>query len=295
MIEVLDPGPLAAVQDLGRAGHRALGVCASGAADQAAHRLANRLVGNDPAAATIEITLGGLWIRAVDAVTVALTGARCSLGASIPLAWATPVSLLPGTALRLGTPTRGLRSYLAVRGGIDVPPVLGSRSTDTLSGLGPHPLRAGDRLEVGTAIAGPPSEIPAEPPGSAAPLRHSTESSDSVARVRVWPGPRLDLFGDAGWRLLTSASWQVDATSNRIGLRLSGPELRRAPGPEPPSEPTLPGAIQVPGNGRPIILGPDAPVTGGYPVIAVVAAGDLDQLAQLRPGDTLRLAAAGRS
>lgn len=287
MIEVLDPGPLATVQDLGRGGHRALGVCASGAADQAAHRLANRLVGNDPAAATIEITLGGLWIRARDAVTVALTGARCSLGASIPLAWATPVSLVPGTTLRLGTPAGGLRSYLAVRGGIDVPPVLGSRSTDTLSGLGPQPLAAGDRLDIGTATTGPPSEIPTD-------LTAAAGGPGSTRAVTALPGPRRDLFGDAGWQSLTSARWQVDATSNRIGLRLSGPQLRRAPGPELPSEPTLPGAVQVPGNGLPIILGPDAPVTGGYPVIAVVAAGDLDALAQLRPGDTLRLTAPGR-
>ena len=282
MIEVLDPGPLSIVQDLGRTGHRALGVCAAGAADHGSHRLANRLVGNDPAAATIEITLGGLWIRALDAVTVAFTGARCSLGASVPLAWATPVSLPAGTALRLGTPARGLRSYLAVRGGIDVPPVLGSRSTDTLSGLGPPPLAAGDRLEIGTAITGVPSEIPAEPSGA-------PRGQDSTAQVCVWPGPRCDLFGEAGWQLLTSTRWQVDPTSNRIGVRLGGPGLRREPGPELPSEPTLPGAIQVPGNGRPIVLGPDAPVTGGYPVIGVVAAHDLDQLAQLRPGDTLRL------
>lgn len=283
MIEVLAPGPLATVQDLGRGGHRALGVCASGAADQAAHRLANRLVGNDPAAASIEITFGGLWIRTLDAVTIALTGARCSLGASIPVAWATPVSLMPGSTLRLGAPSSGLRSYLAVRGGVDVPPVLGSRSTDTLSGLGPQPLATGDRLLIGTATAGQPSEIPNDP----------TAAADAARTVTALPGPRRELFGDTGWQLLTSARWQVDATSNRIGLRLNGPELRRAPGPELPSEPTLPGAVQVPGNGLPIILGPDAPVTGGYPVIAVVAAGDLDALAQLRPGDALRLTAPG--
>ena len=278
MIEVLGPGPLATVQDLGRFGHRGLGVGSSGAADQSSHRLANRLVGNDVGAATIEVTFGGLHVRLLVPATVALTGARCTLGGRVTLPWATPLSLPAGAELVLAAPVHGLRSYLAVRGGIDVAPTLGSRSTDTLSGLGPAPLTAGDRLPVGGAVAADPIEIPTEPASPNAP-------------IEVWPGPRLSLFGSRVWQLLMSAQWRVDASSNRVGVRLAGPSLLRIPGPELPSEPTLPGAIQVPGNGQPIALGPDGPVTGGYPVIGVVAADGLDRLAQLRPGETVRLCA----
>ena len=278
MIEVLSPGPLATVQDLGRYGHRGLGVGTSGAADQSSHRLANRLVGNDVGAATIEVTFGGLHVRLLAPATVALTGARCALGGRLALPWATPLSLPAGAELALTAPMHGLRSYVAVRGGIDVAPTLGSRSTDTLSGLGPAPLAAGDRLPVGGAVAADPIEIPTEP-------------ASADARIEVWPGPRLSLFGSQGWHLLTSAPWHVDASSNRIGIRLAGPSLHRTPGPELPSEPTLPGAIQVPGNGQPIVLGPDGPVTGGYPVIGVIAHAGLDRLAQLRPGETVRLCA----
>jgi biotin-dependent carboxylase-like uncharacterized protein len=267
VIEVVATGPLATVQDLGRPGFAALGVARSGAFDRAALRLANRLVGNPDDAAAIEVTLGGLELRLADPVTVALSGAVCP-GAPD---WGVAVSRPAGAAIRLGSPAQGLRSYLAVRGGLAVDAVLGSRSTDTLSGLGPPILRPGQRLPVGSAI-GPVS-------GASA----AAASAGSVLLVRF--GPRDDWFTAAARARLLDSVWTVRAASDRIGIRLDGPPLGRAVDGELASEPTLPGALQVPPDGRPILLGPDAPVTGGYPVIAVVT--DLDPAAQLRPGDRL--------
>jgi biotin-dependent carboxylase-like uncharacterized protein len=280
MIEVLSPGPRAIIEDLGRHGLASFGVGRSGAADLGSHRLANRLVGNSADAATIEITLGGLDVVLRAAATVALTGAPCPLSGRPGLSFGTPLSLPAGSRLTLGTPATGLRSYLAIRGGFDVAGVLGSRSTDTLSGLGPAPLAVGDLLTVGGLIAGDPAEA------DAAQWRRSD------AALRVVPGPRAEWFESGAWSLLTSTAWRVGATSDRIGLRLSGAGLQRVRAGELASEPTLPGAIQVPPDGDPIVLGPDAPVTGGYPVIGVVAAGGLDHLAQLRPGDEVRFARA---
>jgi biotin-dependent carboxylase-like uncharacterized protein len=275
MIEVVAPGPLCTIQDRGRIGFAAQGVPRAGAFDRAAHALANRLVGNPPDAAAFEITLGGLAVRLHTAATVALTGAPCP-----GLDWGAPATLPAGSLLRLATPLTGLRSYLAVRGGVDIAPVLGSRSTDTLSGLGPAPLRAGDLLPVGPQPSEPPSA------GSAAP---------AIPRetVRIVPGPREDWFGAGALQMLTSARWRIAAQADRIGVRLDGPALPRARTGELPSEPTLPGAIQVPHGGQPIVLGPDAPVTGGYPVIAVVVAADLDVVGQLRPGASVRLVTRG--
>ncbi|HET6210006.1 MAG TPA: biotin-dependent carboxyltransferase family protein [Jatrophihabitans sp.] len=277
MIEIIAPGPLATLQDLGRTGYADLGVGRSGAADRQAHQLANRLVGNRPAAASIEITLGGLEIRLLVAATVACAGARCP---GVP-AWHSALSLPAGSRLRLGSPATGLRSYLAVRGGFAVPPVLGSRSTDTLSGLGPAPLRAGDRLPIGTDVDGPPGD-----PAILA------ERSDRP--VRLLPGPRVDWFTEPAFQQLLTARWRVLPASDRIGIRLDGPVLARRRDGELPSEPTLPGALQVPPDGRPIVLGPDAPVTGGYPVIAMLGNGELDRVAQLRPGQQLRFEPATR-
>lgn len=270
MIEVLAPGPLSTVQDAGRDGFAHLGVPRSGAFDRAALQAANRLVGNPAGSAAIELTLGGLRLLLHDAATLALTGAPCA-----GLDYGSPLSLPAGTQLTLGAPAVGLRSYLAVRGGIACPAALGSRSTDTLSGLGPAPLRAGDRLAVGP-----------QPPGavSGAAQPHPRPAR----RVRVVPGPREDWFVPAARTLLTTSAWIVRPDSDRVGLRLDGPPLMRVRSDELPSEPTLPGAIQVPPSGLPIVLGPDAPVTGGYPVIAVVRHADVDALAQLRPGELVR-------
>jgi biotin-dependent carboxylase-like uncharacterized protein len=271
VIEIVRVAGLVTVQDLGRRGYAHLGVGCSGAADRAALRMANRLVGNDAGAAALEVTLGGLSLVARTALTVALTGAP-SLSR---LGWGAAVTIAAGTEVTLDPPATGLRSYLAVRGGVAVAPVLGSRSTDTLGGVGPDPLRPGDLLPVGAAPAGAISGEPAAPPPAPGP-------------VRVIPGPRADWFEPGAVAALTGVAWQVRPDSNRVGLRLSGPVLARARPGELPTEPTLPGAIQVPPDGQPIVLGPDAPVTGGYPVIAVVADVGLDALAQVRPGDLVR-------
>ncbi len=269
-LEVLATGPLATLQDLGRPGYAALGVPRAGAFDRAALRRANRLVGNDDGALTVEITFGGLRVRLLRAATVALTGAPCT-----GLAAGAALSLPAGTLITLGPPTAGVRSYLAVRGGIAAPLLLDSGATDTLSGLGPPPLAPGDRLAAGTA-AGPPSEA----------IAVTRRRPDAGLAVRL--GPRDDWFTEAARAALFAAAWRVRSESDRIGVRLDGPSLERSRAGELPSEPTRPGAIQVPGDGRPIVFGPDAPVTGGYPVIAVVAEAELDLAAQLRPGEVLR-------
>ena len=278
MLTVLRAGPLATVQDLGRPGWASVGVPLSGAADEAAHRLANRLVGNRAEAATVEVTAGGLQLRAESAALVAVTGAPAPLdlgGRPAPLN--APLSLRPGEVLALGLPAVGLRSYLAVRGGVDVVPVLGSRSTDTLSGLGPAPLRAGDRLPVGRlAGEGPVVDVAPVGPPTARPV------------LRVIAGPRRDWLADSAWTALTTEEWTVSPDSDRVGLRLTGPRLDRIRDDELPSEGLVSGAIQVPPDGAPVLFLADHPVTGGYPVLAVVATADLPPAAQLRPGDQLR-------
>jgi biotin-dependent carboxylase-like uncharacterized protein len=188
-----------------------------------------------------------------------------------------PLTLPPGAVLALGMPPVGLRSYLAVRGGIDVPPVLGSRSTDTLSGLGPAPLSVGDRLPVGDLQGEEPfvDVAPVGPPSSAPVLR-------------VLPGPRRDWLDPSAWTALTTQEWTVTADSNRVGLRLAGPLLTRARTDELPSEGLVPGALQVTPDGAPVLFLSDHPVTGGYPVLAVVTTADLGAAAQLRPGDSVR-------
>lgn len=281
MIEILAHGPLSTVQDLGRFGYAALGVTRSGAADLRSHRLANRLVGNAEHAATIETTFGGLELRAGTELVVAVTGATAPVlldGADVGTN--APLAVGGGVRLRIGTPTAGLRCYVAVRGGIDVPAVLGSRSTDLLSGLGPAPLRAGDTVPVGALVAGAPlvdvAPVPALP-------------VEPVLRIR--PGPREDWFTPEAVQAMCGAAYEVSPDSNRIGLRLSGPALERGDKRELPSEPVVAGAVQVPPDGQPVLFLADHPVTGGYPVIAVVRRADLDLAAQLRPGQRLRFAA----
>jgi biotin-dependent carboxylase-like uncharacterized protein len=276
-LEVRHPGPLTTVQDLGRRGLAGIGVTRSGAADRGSLRLANRLVGNDEALAALEVTMGGLEVEVLAPVLVAITGALCPLtvtGAP-PIGPAAPGALPAGARLRLGTPHSGLRTYLAVRGGIDVAPVLGSRSHDVLAGLGPAPLQRGDRLAIGNDPGTPlVAEVaPTRPPGSV---------------LRVWPGPRADWVA-GGVRALTETTWTVRPDSNRIGVRLDGTPLRRSRAGELASEPLIEGAIQVPHDGRPIVMLADHPTTGGYPVVAVVDPADLAAVAQARPGDVLTL------
>jgi biotin-dependent carboxylase-like uncharacterized protein len=271
-------GPLVLLQDLGRPGLAHLGVSPSGAADRSAHRLANRLVGNPEGAATLEVTLGGLAVRATTTVFVAVTGAATTLRADgVPTASHATLALPSGARLVLEPPPRGLRSYLAVRGGFAVPPVLGSRSRDVLAGLGPAPVRVGDVLPVG---------VPTDPLPDAD--RAPAPAPAPVRRLAVRPGPRRDWFTADAWRTLLAATWTVTADVDRVAVRLSGPALARAVAEELPSEGLVRGAVQVPTSGQPLLFGPDHPVTGGYPVLAVLTAAAADTAAQLRPGDPVR-------
>lgn len=276
LLEVLDPGALTTVQDLGRPGYAHLGVPRSGAVDQPALRLANRLVGNPEGAAGLETTLTGLRVRLRSSGRIAVTGAEAlvTVGGRA-VAWGSAVSVPAGAEVVLGPATRGLRSYLAVAGGVEVEPVLGSRATDLLSGLGPAPLSAGDLLPVGTAgAAGAEAEaVPRFPP--------------PVLGLHL--GPRADWFTQAALSALDGSAYEVGPASNRIGLRLTGTPIARAREDELPTEPMVLGAVQVPPSGQPVVFLADHPTTGGYPVIGVVRAADLPVCAQARPGDRLTL------
>jgi biotin-dependent carboxylase-like uncharacterized protein len=278
VIEIIRAGSLTTVQDLGRPGLAHLGVARSGAADRGSLRLANRLVGNPEGAGCLEITFGGFVARFDEAGTVALAGAPCPVQVSGHQSFMYgPIQLKARDELGVGSPTRGVRTYLAVRGGVDVPPVLGSRSTDILSGLGPDPLWPGMRLPVGTDTADLPRvDVAPVPP-----------IPDEIA-VRVIPGPRDDWFTPAALTVLTSTAYEVTAQSNRVGIRLSGATLERSRTGELPSEGMVCGALQVPPSGQPVLFLADHPVTGGYPVIAVVWEQDVSLAAQARPGQRLR-------
>jgi biotin-dependent carboxylase-like uncharacterized protein len=277
-LTVLDPGPLTTVQDLGRRGFAHLGVPRSGALDVAAAHYANRLVGNAHDNAALETTSGGMTFQVSGATTVAVTGAPAPVTVDgRPRPFAEPVPLRAGETVVVGPAVSGLRSYLAFAGGVDVPQVLGSRSTDTLSGLGPPRLAAGTRLPLGVPMGAPHGvDVPVV-------LRYP----DTV-RVRLVPGPRLDWFAEGVLERLTSDRYTVSAHSNRVGVRLTGPHLPRQEHAELPSEGLVLGAVQVPASGQPLVFLNDHPTTGGYPVVGVVAPEDLGTLAQLRPGSRLQ-------
>jgi biotin-dependent carboxylase-like uncharacterized protein len=280
-IEVLTSGPSATVQDLGRPGLGELGVGSSGAADQPSLRLANRLVGNPEGHAAIETTFGGLQVRFTSAALIAVSGAPCPLSVSgRSEGMYSPIYVYAGDELLLGSPTSGMRSYLAVRGGIEVPVVLGSRATDTLAGLGPAPLAAGSALTIGTrALEYPNVGLAPQPRYPGRPV------------LRVLPGPRDDWFVDGALAALCDrGGYEVTPHSNRIGIRLAGPELAHRRVRELPPEPTVTGALQVPPAGQPILFLADHPVTGGYPVIGVVHPDDVPLAAQARPGQQIQFA-----
>lgn len=285
-LEVVEPGLLTLVQDLGRVGWAHVGVGRSGAADPVALRLANRLVGNPEGAAGLEVLMGGLRLRARGPVTVALAGAPGPAWvAGVPVGRHAPVEVADGAEVRLGPPSRGLRTYLAVRGGVDVPPVLGSRASDRLGGIGPAPLTTGDVLPVGA----PPTGWPLV---DVAPVRPWPDE----VRLPVRPGPHADWFDDGldalcGRPGAEPDAYRVTPSSDRVALRLDGPRIHRAPVRESSELPSLglvPGAVQVPPDGLPVVFGVDHPVTGGYPVLAVLRSSALGLLAQLRPGEPVR-------
>lgn len=278
--EVVEPGLLATVQDLGRAGAAALGVAGSGALDRAALRTANRLLGNPESVAGLEITMGGFRAVAETDLWIAATGAwgPITIGGR-PVDPYTAHAWRAGSELHLDWFAHGARGYLAVRGGVEGPAVLGSRSADLLAGLGPAALAAGDRVDVGDAASEP---IPVAPPAPwGAP-------HDDELTLELAPGPRPDWFAPEALSALFDAVWTVSNAADRVGARFDGPELTRIRADELPSEGMVPGALQVPPSGRPTILLADGPVTGGYPVIAVVTDASLDQVAQARPGTRIR-------
>ncbi len=280
MIEVLRAGLCDLVMDLGRPGLGALGVPVGGAADPAALAAANHLVGNNGSAAGLEVALSGPVLGFPAGAVAALTGARFaatrSSGAAV--AWNETLVLAAGETLSLGQAQEGCRCWLALRGGLAVPQVMGSRSTFLPAGFGGHGGRA---LQAGDALPCAPGA------GEARLLRAHPPSSERDAPLRVVAGPQAGLFDNAGLAAFFGHPYRVGPASDRRGLRLSGPAVTPGRG-EMASQGVLPGAIQVPPDGQPIILGWDGPVTGGYPVIAGVVAADLPRLAQLRPGDAVR-------
>jgi biotin-dependent carboxylase-like uncharacterized protein len=282
VIEVVAPGPLATVQDLGRPGYAHLGVPHAGAADAPSLRLANRLVGNLEDAAGLELTFGGasLWFR--DQAWIAVTGAPLAVRADgRALGLNAPCHVEAGALVKFGAPALGVRTYLAVRGGLAVEPVLGSRSADLLSGLGPPALSPGELLPVGDArVTAALGDITVD----VAPVRPLAD----MPTLRIVPGPRDDWFTGDAPATLTSEPYEVTEHGNRIGVRLRGPALRRKRHGELPSEGMPAGAVQIPPDGLPIIFLADHPTTGGYPVIAVLCSADLPVAAQLRPGQRLR-------
>ncbi|MET3950719.1 KipI family sensor histidine kinase inhibitor [Arthrobacter sp. UYEF36] len=292
-LRIVAPGLQSLIQDLGRYGHSGLGVSAAGALDRASLRRANRLVGNAPSAAAVETVAGGLTVEAVRDQVLAVTGAPAELTIDSPsdvdsddagpfwrtVPMATPFALLDGETLTIGAPESGFRSYLAVRGGVDCLPVLGSRSTDTMSGIGPAPLAAGQLLAAGgdaeSGVVGDP-ELQPDFPGN------------GVTVLDVVPGPRADWFDAAALASFCGQDWDVKPQSNRVGMRLQGTPLQRTRQGELASEGTVAGALQVPPEGLPVLFLADHPITGGYPVIAVVVDSQLDRAAQVPIGGKIR-------
>lgn len=289
MIRILTPGLGATVQDLGRSGLANIGVGRSGAMDRRALRVANALLGNAEEAAGFEITLGGFSCEALEPVTIALAGADTGAtldGRPLPRWWAR--TLLPGQELRMGHSRTGMRGYIAVSGGLDVPEVLGSRATDAKGGFGGYDgraLKTGDILTTAAEVTG-------------------SRALDFGLSPRAWPDLWADGSGETEVRfvpamewadhddetraLFCATGWTIEPASNRIGYRLDGPEMVPTIRRELLSHGILPGTIQLPPSGRPVIQMLDANTVGGYPKLGVVIDADLPLLAQATLGSTLR-------
>ncbi|WP_454118707.1 5-oxoprolinase subunit B/C family protein [Microbacterium lacticum] len=284
-IEVIRPSLQLLVQDLGRPGHAALGVSASGAADRTAMRDANRAVGNAPGAAVLE-SVGGPALRFHGDGVAVVTGATGDItltdadGVTRSIPHGLPFATVSGDELALGHPAQGLRYVIGVRGGIDVDAALGSRSSDTLAGLGPAALAAGDIVAIGDAAVAAVDPVP-QP--------RDLPASGDLVELAITLGPRDDWFTASALETLTTQEWLVTPRSDRVGIRLHGevPLERETPG-ELPSEGAATGAIQVPPDGQPVLFLPDHPLTGGYPIIGAVTDRCLDLAAQLPPGARIR-------
>lgn len=279
-IRVLKPGMFTTVQDLGRCEYQQFGVPVAGAMDEFALRAGNLLVGNAENDAALEITLLGPKLELLTDAVLAVTGADLDAmvdGRPLPI-WES-VAVRKGSLIAFGRPRSGARAYLAVAGGIDVPVVMGSRSTYVLGKLGGfqgRPLQAGDELPVGNASRPTPGR---RLPG------HLIPPSEVTARVIL--GPQDDHFTPESIELFLSSAYRVSSVSDRMGYRLEGPKLKHQAGPDIISDAIPPGAVQVPGHGTPIVMLADRQTTGGYTKIATVISADLRVLAQLRPGDSV--------
>jgi KipI family sensor histidine kinase inhibitor len=288
-LTVLAPGLLTTIQDCGRWGYQASGVPVSGALDLVSHRLANALVGNAGDAATLEVTIAGPELRFDADATVAITGADLGAthdGATAPVA--RPVDVRRGGILRFGARRGGARAYLAIDGGITVPPILGSRATHVLTATGGvegRPLVAGDRLPLGA--------------GTRARVRSRVDLPAVIgqggARVRVLPGPHDDFFPADALHVLQRSRFTIAPQSDRMGYRLAGAAVPRLADREMISDATFAGGIQVPASGAPILLMADRQTTGGYPQIATIIAADLPLAAQLAPGDWIEFQVCSRA
>lgn len=284
-LTVTSAGIHCTVQDLGRSGWAEVGVSPSGAADLGSAGRANRIVGNAVGAGVLEMLLGACEF-AVDAPTVlAVTGASVGIhvtdgSGTHPATMNTPIPVGAGSRVRLGRPGRGLRSYLAVRGGIAVRPVLGSRCTDVLSGIGPPVVRSGDVLPIGEEHWGTPHPV-------------TGPDLSERARLELMPGPQATWLAQDVGRALGGAGWTVSPSSNRVGIRLTGPDLRRRTDGELPSQGLVRGAVQLPPSGELVVFLADHPVTGGYPVVGVLTDRAADRAAQLRPGEVVTFVVAG--
>jgi biotin-dependent carboxylase-like uncharacterized protein len=297
MITIIRPALQTTVQDLGRRGTRHLGVSQGGAVDRLALVLANTLVGNPDEAAALELCLPPAALQFNADCVIAVTGADCAARLDgTPLPIAQPRQARSGMTLDLSRPTRGVRVYLCVRGGIDVPLLLGSRSTDLQTqsgGFGGRMMRRGDVLRVCAIESSPSSATRALSTDAAPPSSLCWPPAD--APIRIMPGPEFDEFAPSSRAALVESAWKVSAQGNRTGLRLTGPTLARLEPHEMKSHAVFPGVIQVPDEGAPIVLMADAHTTGGYPRMATVMAADQWRLAQVAPGESLRFSLCTRA
>ena len=280
-IVVKTPGPLTTVQDAGRFGYQSSGIRPCGVMDTAAYEAANILVGNENGEAVLEMTFLGAALTFQTAAWAALTGADMAAtldGASVERYRA--IKIEAGQTLAVGMAASGCRGYLAVRGGINVPSVMGSRATDIgakLGGFAGRALKAGDVLPTRAVDDWTPTDVRCTPP-----------VYESEITVRVIPGPQDDAFTPKGTDTFFSAPYEVSPNSDRMGIRLDGAEIESVNGTDIVSDGIVFGSVQVPSGGKPIVLMADHQTTGGYAKIGTVISFDLPKLAQARPGDTVR-------
>ncbi len=281
-MRVLRAGPQSVIQDLGRYGYQPLGFSSGGAADTAAHRWANLLAGNPPEAATVEMMLQGVEVQFNRGTWVAVTGAKSVKVGNENLPGWCAFWVRPGETVRVGD-FQGVYAYLAVQGGITVDPVMGSRSTDLVAGIGGfmgRSLKAGDDIPTGA--------VPGKAGWNRSQIRRPSHLPQSgTGDIRILPGPRQHLMNSRDWQEFLEAAYTVGTDSNRMGIRLKGP-IRPHSLPAVLSEGMAPGSIEMTPDGSPLILLPSRGTLGGYPVIAVVVSADLSRVAQCKPGTAVR-------